>query len=202
MADIKLLHPELRTKSQKLVDLMNEKGIKLTISQTLRTREEQNALYDQGRTKSGNIVTMVKYPYSLHNWGVAFDIAVIIAGKAVWNEKYYKLVGPVGEFLGMEWGGHWKSFADLTHFQLPGLNVDELIKKYGTPENFIKSWTMREKEAEYVTGFEELAKVVYKGKTFSAGILKGKAYVEIRTLAEFLGLKIDFDKETKTVILS
>lgn len=202
MADIKLLHPDIRAKSQKLVELMNEKGMKITISQTFRTKEEQNALYDQGRTKPGKIVTMVKYPYSLHNWGVAFDIAVVIAGKAVWSEKYYKLVGPVGESLGMEWGGRWKSFVDLTHFQLPGFNVDELIKRYGTPENFIKSWTMNEKEAESVTGFEELTTVVYKEKTFSAGILDGKAYVEVRAFAEFLGLTVDFDQETKMVILS
>ena len=53
-----------------------------------------------------------------------------------------------------------------------------------------------------MAGFEGLATVVYEGKTLSAGILEGKTYVELRTLAELLGLKVIWDNNTKTVILS
>ncbi|MGI6066302.1 MAG: M15 family metallopeptidase [Bacillota bacterium] len=174
----------------------------IVISQTWRTREEQDALYAQGRTRSGNIVTNTRYPYSLHCWGVAFDIAVIVNNKANWSAKYYDIVGPLGESLGLEWGGRWKSFVDRPHFQLPGFTVSDLIKKYAHPESFKKSWKQSFEEEKNMAGFEGLATVVYEGKTLSAGILEGKTYVELRTLAELLGLKVIWDNNTKTVILS
>jgi peptidoglycan L-alanyl-D-glutamate endopeptidase CwlK len=200
MRDINLLHPDLIPKAQKLIELARQKGIDIIISQTLRTKEEQNDLYAQGRTKPGNIVTHVEYPYSLHCWGVAFDIAVIIGGKANWDAKYYDLIGPLGESLGLEWGGRWKSFVDRPHFQLPDTEVTELIRKYSTPENFMKGKPTRE-EAKKV-GFEGPAKVVFRGKELSAGILEGKTFVELRALAELLGLKVYWDNATKTVTLS
>jgi len=202
MKDVNLLHPELKPKALRLVELAKAKGIDIVISQTWRTKAEQDALYAQGRTRSGNIVTNTKYPYSLHCWGVAFDIAVIVNGKANWSAKYYDIVGPLGESLGLEWGGRWKSFVDRPHFQLPGFKAAELIKKYSSPEAFKKTWAKFLKEEKNVAGFEGAAKVVYGDKTISAGILEGKTYVELRTLAELLGLKVTWDNDTKTVSLS
>jgi len=184
------------------MDLATAKGMKIVISQTLRTKAEQDALYAQGRTKTGNIITMVQCPSSLHCWGVAFDIAVIIEGKAVWDTKYYDAIGPIGESLGLEWGGRWKNFVDRPHFQLPGYEVKELINKYSNPEQFFKSWTKTEKEEKQMPGFEGYAKVVYAGKTLSAGILEGRTFVELRAFAELLGLKVSFDAVTKTVTLT
>jgi hypothetical protein len=40
-------------------------------------------------------------------------------------------------------------------------------------------------EEKNMAGFEGLATVVYEGKTLSAGILEGKTYVELRTLANY-----------------
>jgi hypothetical protein len=201
MRDINLLHPDLQPKAQKLIDLAKAKGIDIIISQTLRTKEEQNDLYAQGRTKPGNIVTHVEYPYSLHCWGVAFDIAVIIGGKANWDPRHYDLIGPLGESLGLEWGGRWKNFVDRPHFQLPGYEVTDLIRRYSTPENFMKGKPTRE-EAKKVAGFEGPAKVIFQGEELSAGILEGKTFVELRALAELLGLKVYWDNATKTVTLS
>jgi peptidoglycan L-alanyl-D-glutamate endopeptidase CwlK len=203
MADIKLLHPDLQPKAQKLIELAKAKGIDIVISQTLRTEDEQQALYAQGRTKPGNIVTRVTYPYSLHCWGVAFDVAVIINKQASWIAAHFDVVGPIGESLGLKWGGRWQNFPDKPHFELPGYNTSELVKKYGTPENFIKTWKDEPvKEAKKVAGFEGPAKVVFRGKELSAGILEGKTFVELRALAELLGLKVYWDAATKTVTLS
>jgi peptidoglycan L-alanyl-D-glutamate endopeptidase CwlK len=85
-------------------------------------------------------VTQAKYPQSLRCWGLAFDIAVVIGGKANWDTAHYKKIGPLGEALGLEWGGRWTSFVDLPHYQLPGYSWSALQKQYGTPEAFIKSW--------------------------------------------------------------
>jgi peptidoglycan L-alanyl-D-glutamate endopeptidase CwlK len=202
MRDVKLLHPDLQPKALRLIELAKAKGINIIITQTWRTKEEQDALYAQGRTRSGNIVTNVKYPHSLHCWGLAFDIAVTINGKVNWSAKYYDIVGPIGESLGLEWGGRWKNFVDRPHFQLPGFSVANLIAKYHSPEMFKKSWKKTSGEVKNVAGFEGKAKVVFEGKTLSAGILAGKTYVELRALAELLGLKVNWDNGTKTVTLS
>ena len=201
MRDINLLHPELIPKAEKLIEIAKGKGINIIISQTWRTKAEQDALYAQGRTAPGNIVTNVKYPNSLHCWGAAFDVAVIINGKASWIAAHFDQVGPIGESLGLEWGGRWQNFPDRPHFQLPGVKVADLVKKYGTPEIYMKSWSDL-KEVDDVTGFEGPAKVVYKGKELNAGILEGRTFVELRALAELLDLKIYWDNTTKTVTLS
>jgi len=53
-----------------------------------------------------------------------------------------------------------------------------------------------------VAGFEGPAKVVFRGKEIPAGILEGKTYVELRTLAEMLGLNVAWDNANKTVTLA
>jgi len=201
MRDINLLHPDLKPKAEKLIELARGKGINIIISQTWHTKEEQDALYAQGRTAPGSIVTNAKYPNSLHCWGLAFDVAVIINGKPSWIAAHFDQLGPLGESLGLEWGGRWANFPDRPHFQLPGVKVADLIKKYGTPERYRESWSKHE-EVDYVAGFEGPAKVVYKGKELNAGILEGRTYVELRALAELLGLKVYWDNATKTVTLT
>ncbi len=196
--DVTLLHPDLIPRVTKLIKLCKTKGIEIIISQTLRTKAEQDALYSQGRTKQGNIVTNVKYPQSMHCWGLAFDIAVIRGGKAIWDVAAYKPAGELGEGLGLSWGGRWKSFPDAPHFELPNYNTSALIRTYDTPENFIKTWP---KGDDNMPGFEGPAKVVFDGKELSAGILNDKTYVEIGEMAKLLGLKKSWNNITKTATL-
>jgi peptidoglycan L-alanyl-D-glutamate endopeptidase CwlK len=137
---VELLHPDLQPKTQQLIDLCKAHGITIQISQTLRSKAEQDAIYAQGRTAPGKIVTNAPYPQSLHCWGLAFDIVVLIDGKANWDTAYYLKVGPLGESLGLEWGGNWTSLKDYPHYQLKGYSWSALQKQYGTPEKFIASW--------------------------------------------------------------
>lgn len=53
-----------------------------------------------------------------------------------------------------------------------------------------------------VTGFDGPARVAYKGKALDAGILEGKTFVELRALADLLGVTVAWDGTTKTVTLS
>jgi len=146
--DINLLHPELQVKAKQLIQEAAKAGYEIIITQTLRTKAEQDELYAQGRTKPGNIVTNAKYPQSLHCWGVAFDIAVVIGGKANWDTRHYDKIGPIGESLGLVWGGRWKNFPDRPHFELPGYKWSNLQKQYGNPANFIRSWKEEKPVAE------------------------------------------------------
>lgn len=94
-----------------------EAGLDLRVTSGLRTREEQQALYDQGRTKPGAVVTNARPGYSWHNFGVAFDVTVFRGGKPVWSGADYDVAGRIGERLGLEWGGRWTGFKDRPHFQ-------------------------------------------------------------------------------------
>lgn len=130
-ADKKLrgVHPAVAAKARQLVTNAYKKGISVIITQGLRTIEEQNELYAQGRTKPGKIVTNAKGGYSYHNFGLAFDFAILKDdGSVSWNvDDKWKRVGAIGKSLGLEWGGDWKDFKDYPHFQYTfGLSLADL----------------------------------------------------------------------------
>src|SRR5438132_921570 len=93
-------------------------GIAIKVISGTRTYEEQNALYEQGRTKAGRIVTNARGGYSNHNFGIAFDIGVFEGGRYLDESPKYRAVGVLGTDLGLEWGGNWKTIQDEPHFQL------------------------------------------------------------------------------------
>tara|TARA_R110000782_G_C14740859_1_gene406165 strand:+ start:532 stop:1065 length:534 start_codon:yes stop_codon:yes gene_type:complete len=78
---IQTLHPKIRKEALELYTKANNlelgKGVRLRFSYTFRTFEEQNALYNQGRTTKGNKVTNAKGGQSIHNYGLAFDIVIL-----------------------------------------------------------------------------------------------------------------------------
>lgn len=126
---LKGVHPVVAAKARQLIERAYKEGINVIITQGLRTIEEQNALYAQGRTKPGKIVTNLRGGYSYHNFGLAFDFAVLNPdGSVNWNvDKKWKRVGAIGKSLGLEWGGDWRDFPDYPHFQLTfGLSLADL----------------------------------------------------------------------------
>lgn len=153
MRDITQLHPELQKKIAQLQELCRAHGIEIGISECLRTVAEQDALYAKGRTTGGSVVTNCKGSTysSMHQWGVAFDfyLKVDVDGDGKWSDDIYndatglfETVGKLGQSIGLEWGGSWKSFKDRPHFQLPdwGSTTALLKKQYGTPEKFMLTW--------------------------------------------------------------
>lgn len=123
------VHPTLREKGLELIKRAYAKGISIIITQGYRSIAEQNALYAQGRTKPGSVVTNAKGGYSYHNFKLAIDFAVLDSdGSVNWNvDRRWREVGAIGQSLGLEWGGAWTSFKDYPHFQLTfGLSMAQL----------------------------------------------------------------------------
>jgi hypothetical protein len=118
-ADISLLKPRVRTLAEQLTRACKKEGIAIKIVRGFRSKEEQDHLYEQGRTRPGDIITMVKGGNSFHNYGVAFDFRTVAETKEE-KERLCKIVGPIGEQLGLEWGGRWEELIDLPHFQYTG----------------------------------------------------------------------------------
>jgi peptidoglycan hydrolase-like protein with peptidoglycan-binding domain len=112
-------------------------NIDFQIVQGLRTQAEQNALYAQGRTKPGKIVTWTRT--SNHMSGRAVDFQAIVAGKPTWDEKPFvpiaQHIKKAAQALGVkiEWGYDlWKK--DYGHIQLvPGQSPTMLKDKEKAP---------------------------------------------------------------------
>jgi peptidoglycan L-alanyl-D-glutamate endopeptidase CwlK len=116
-----------------LIELAKAEGIDLIITSTLRDFEAQAALYAQGRTTPGHIVTNAQPGDSAHNYGLAFDVVPLRNGKPVWGTStdvdlaLWTRIGELGESIGLEWAGRWRSFREYAHFQdLGGLTIAQL----------------------------------------------------------------------------
>ena len=101
-------------------------GLSCLVTCTRRTAGEQAALYAQGRTAPGRIVTWAKPGESLHEQGRALDVVPMRGGKCVWGTTGADLalwlqIGAIGEAAGLEWGGRWSpAKRDYPHFQYKG----------------------------------------------------------------------------------
>lgn len=115
------LHPKVKTLCQNFIIACDEAGIDVIITSTYRDFASQNALYAQGRTTAGRIVTNAKAGQSFHNFKVAFDFVPILNGKAVWNDAaLFTKCGEIAEKCGLEWAGRWKRFREMAHCQYTG----------------------------------------------------------------------------------
>lgn len=129
------LHPQVRDEVTSIVNEINDSltgRTQFRIAQGLRTMEEQAAIYAQGRTTKGPIVSKAKPGQSVHNYGFAVDGVLIIDGKeasydfkkdfdndkvADWDE-----VVKVFAKYSWSWGGSWNSDKDFPHFDKIGFN--------------------------------------------------------------------------------
>jgi len=115
---IATLLPEVRPLARALVHKAAAMGIQIRIISGFRTYEAQAALYAQGRTSPGRVVTNARPGYSNHNFGIAFDVGVFEGSRYLGESPKYKAVGAMGMDIGLEWGGSWKTLVDEPHFQL------------------------------------------------------------------------------------
>jgi len=118
---IATLLPQVQPMARALVQKAAASGITIRILSGLRSYEEQDALYAQGRTAPGSIVTNARGGHSNHNFGIAFDVGVFEGNRYLGDSPKYKAVGVLGMDLGLEWGGSWKTIVDQPNYQLrPG----------------------------------------------------------------------------------
>ena len=71
------LLPEVKAKVEHFIALCQDSGIELLVTSTYRDNESQAALYAQGRTAPGNIVTNAGAGDSYHNYRCAVDLSLI-----------------------------------------------------------------------------------------------------------------------------
>lgn len=154
---INLMHPKLRAEALKAYNHINSKilgkGVRLRLTSTLRTFKEQDALYAEGRTVPGTIKTKARSGFSFHNYGLAFDIVILLDkdGDGVFTEVSWstvadhdkdgiadwKEVAVYLKSLGWTWGGDFKNMYDPPHFEKTfGYTANQLLNKYNADDDF------------------------------------------------------------------
>lgn len=117
------LLPEAKAMAELFIARAKKAGLDLRVSETFRNFNQQDAYFAQGRTAPGGIITNAMSGEGLHGYGLALDVYPVVNGSALTtitkdNKKYWDKMGEIGESVGFEWGGRWKEFRDMPHFEL------------------------------------------------------------------------------------
>lgn len=92
-----------------------KQGLNVLITETYRSQERQDYLYEQGRTRSGQVVTWTRN--SRHTSRRAWDICKNAKGHEYDDTSFFKQCGAIAKELGVTWGGTW-STPDTPHFEI------------------------------------------------------------------------------------
>ena len=128
-SNIRTLIPAAQAKAREFLNAVKGQPLDYRILSGTRTYAEQNALAAK-KPK----VTNAKGGQSNHNFGIAWDVGIFEGGKYYTGatkkeEKAYADLGKLilSKVSGLEWGGNWKTFTDMPHYQLAtGKSVKEL----------------------------------------------------------------------------
>ena len=115
-----------------------EKGVDCIVIAGTRTWAEQDAIYAQGRTKPGKIVSRARGGESRHNFGLAIDLGLFVNKKYLEDSPFYDHIGPiVAKFPQLEWGGNWK-FVDEPHVEFKtGLTLAAMRERVKTGKSIV-----------------------------------------------------------------
>lgn len=116
------VHSQLARLIQQMAEMLALEKINLRVTQGLRSWNEQDKLFQQGRTMSGPVVTKAQPGHSWHNFGLAVDVVPLEPTGPDWNTQHprWQRVVTVGDSLGLVSGAQFRSFPDYPHFQLTG----------------------------------------------------------------------------------
>jgi len=114
--DLESLHPYFRDKVLQLIRICRTKGIQLALVETYRTPTKQTEYKKMGRRYTRSTAGRSK-----HQYGLAVDVVPIVDSIPQWrNMRLWRKIGPIGEKLGLRWGGRWQRLFDPGHFEWTG----------------------------------------------------------------------------------
>ena len=113
------LQPAAQRAARRFMRRAVDAGFNVRILSGTRSYAEQDALFEQGRSKPGLIVTHARGGQSNHNFGLAWDIGLFATDGSYLDESpLYEEVPTAGLSPELEWGGNWANFKDRPHYQL------------------------------------------------------------------------------------
>jgi peptidoglycan L-alanyl-D-glutamate endopeptidase CwlK len=114
-------HARLKPAMLKVLSAMEALGFPMMVTDGIRSAEQQTALYAQGRTTPGPIVTYCDgvTKKSNHQSGRACDCCFIVDGQPSWDGRLpWATYGACLKAVGLRWGGSWESIHDLPHAEI------------------------------------------------------------------------------------
>ena len=120
-----LVNPILADKVRILANMLYPPII-IRVTEGLRSWNEQQRLYEQGRTTPGKIVTNCPGGHSWHQYGLAVDVCPNDESKPVWtpdwneNHPNWKRIEQVAASMGFTCGCAFRTRPDDPHLQLTG----------------------------------------------------------------------------------
>ena len=113
--DVAELAPVAQTACRLFFQECAKAGVNVFVTETYRSQARQNYLYEQGRTRPGQIVTWTRS--SNHSGRLAWDIAVC-SPLGLYDKAVLLRAGAIASKLGITWGGDWKANIDRPHFEV------------------------------------------------------------------------------------
>lgn len=114
--ELTLLRDDVERNVHTFLRLCEAQGLRVLVTQTVRDDEYQAYLYEQGRSRPGQIVTNSRRT-TFHGAGLAFDICQNIRGQEYSDAAFFVNCAAIAKHMGFSWGGDWKDFPDRPHFQ-------------------------------------------------------------------------------------
>lgn len=118
------VHPKLVAAVEAILGAMADRGHPMFVVEGVRTPERQAALYAQGRTVAGVIVThndgvIIRSNHQPRedHWGHAVDCA-FLSGDPFSQTHPWEDYGALAEAHGLRWGGRFTTILDLPHVEL------------------------------------------------------------------------------------
>jgi peptidoglycan L-alanyl-D-glutamate endopeptidase CwlK len=133
------LHPFFREKVEALLNKLSQERLPFRVFEGFRSPQRQQYLFEQGRTRPGNIVTQARPWTSFHQYGLAADFVLYVGGKWSWETSGEKRqmwtrlhqLGRENDLTPLTW--------ELPHLQLPGLDIGSLKEGDYPPDGDV-SW--------------------------------------------------------------
>src|SRR5947208_1411389 len=110
-----LVNPILADRVRILANMLYPPII-IRVKEGLRSWNEQQKLYEQGRTTPGKIITQCPGGHSFHNFGLAVDLAPGDPSKPIWipdwnaSHPSWKRMEAVAASIGLVTGCNWRTF--------------------------------------------------------------------------------------------
>ena len=112
------LHPVVAQAAYGFIKAAREDGAPVVIVEAYRTQARQDALYAQGRSKPGDIVTWTKN--SKHTQRRAFDIAFVVKGRVSYDVPmaWWDYMAALANSYGLLWGPLVGAKGDYGHYEI------------------------------------------------------------------------------------
>lgn len=136
--DFDNLAPFFAQKLRSAIAECQGEGYPVALFEGMRSETRQNALYAQGRTAEGKVITYARGGQSWHQYGLAADLVGLINGRWDWSIDYDRV-----EQIMISHGFNSLKF-ERAHFQITGGLSVEKAQRISRDQGLLALWSIVE----------------------------------------------------------